>query len=135
MPLFIVVEEGETRDVTIDKDVVTVGRASATDIPLQDIRVSRQHCSFIRKAKTVTVKDGGSQKAAIDGLMDLLGQVTGNGGRAGQALSLQSSATMIQIQQDASVSLTSQAVTASTDVQDNGTATDEQSGRQIDVSV
>jgi len=65
MPTFIVVEEGETRNLSLDKPAITLGRSSQCDIPVKDIRVSRTHCTFLVKDGTVTVRDEGSQNGTF----------------------------------------------------------------------
>ncbi|NJN14583.1 MAG: sigma 54-interacting transcriptional regulator, partial [Planctomycetes bacterium] len=62
---YIVIEEEETRTLTFTKPSVTVGRSSACDIPVKDIRVSRQHCTFQMKEQVVVLKDGGSQNGTF----------------------------------------------------------------------
>jgi transcriptional regulator with GAF, ATPase, and Fis domain len=44
---------------------VTVGRSSATDIPVKDLRVSRKHCTFTREPGGVLLKDLGSQNGTF----------------------------------------------------------------------
>ena len=65
MPTFIVVEEGETRNVSVDKPAITLGRSSQCDIPVKDIRVSRTHCTFLVKDGGLTVRDEGSQNGTF----------------------------------------------------------------------
>jgi len=65
LPTFIIVEDGETRNLSINKPTMTVGRSSANDIPVKDIRVSRQHCTFRTKGSTTVVKDEGSQNGTF----------------------------------------------------------------------
>ncbi|MHC4937614.1 MAG: sigma 54-interacting transcriptional regulator [Planctomycetota bacterium] len=65
MPTFIVIEEGDTKTLTIDKTEVILGRSSSTEIPVKDIRVSRQHCSFLTEGGQTVVKDLGSQNGTF----------------------------------------------------------------------
>jgi len=65
LAVFIVIEEGDTRNLTFNKPSITVGRASACDISVKDIRVSRQHCSFVVREQGVFVRDGGSQNGTF----------------------------------------------------------------------
>jgi len=65
MAAFIVIEEGETRNVSFDKPVITIGRSSQTDIPVKDLRVSRKHCEFLTQEGRVTVRDRGSQNGTF----------------------------------------------------------------------
>ena len=65
MPTFIIVEEGETRNVSIEEDVIKVGRSSANQIPIKDIRVSRHHCTFKVDGGVTLVRDEGSQNGTF----------------------------------------------------------------------
>ncbi|MHC4608293.1 MAG: FHA domain-containing protein, partial [Planctomycetota bacterium] len=65
MPTLIIVEEGETRNVSINKPAIKVGRSSANEIALKDIRVSRHHATFRLKGSTVFVRDEGSQNGTF----------------------------------------------------------------------
>jgi len=65
MPNFIIVEEKDTRNVTVDKPVIAVGRASATDIQIVDIRISRHHCTFYVQEGHLWVRDEGSQNGTF----------------------------------------------------------------------
>ena len=65
MPTFIVVEDGETRNLSVDKPVVTIGRSSGNDIQVKDIRVSRHHCTFGVKEGAWYVRDEGSQNGTF----------------------------------------------------------------------
>jgi len=65
VPTFIMVEDGETRTLSIDKPIVKVGRASGSDIQVKDIRVSRHHCSFLQKEGQTLVRDEGSQNGTF----------------------------------------------------------------------
>ena len=65
MPTFIIVEDGETRSVSIDKDEVKVGRSSVNDIAIKDIRVSRHHCTFRVQDGVTVVYDEGSQNGTF----------------------------------------------------------------------
>ena len=65
MPTFIIIEDGETRDVTSDKPVISLGRSSQNDIPITDIRISRKHCTFRVEGNLVTVCDEGSQNGTF----------------------------------------------------------------------
>ena len=65
MPTFIVVEDGKTRNVTVDKPKVTLGRSSSNDIQVVDVRVSRHHCTFVQREGAVTVRDEGSQNGTF----------------------------------------------------------------------
>jgi len=65
MPTFIVVDEGETRNLRIDKPIITVGRSSQSDIQIKDIRVSRHHCTLLVQDGTITVRDEGSQNGTF----------------------------------------------------------------------
>jgi len=65
VPNFIVVEEGETRDVQVDKPRVTVGRSSANDIQITDVRISRHHCTFVAQQGHMIVCDEGSQNGTF----------------------------------------------------------------------
>ena len=56
--------------------------------------------------QALLAKDGGSQQAAIEGLLNVLGVVAGRGS---QAVSLQSATNVVQIQQQSTVLLTSHA--------------------------
>ncbi|MFI5402636.1 MAG: sigma 54-interacting transcriptional regulator [Planctomycetota bacterium] len=70
MPTFIVVEEGETRNLSFDKASITIGRSSQCDIPVKDLRVSRTHCTFLLKDGGVTIRDEGSQNGTfINGVL------------------------------------------------------------------
>ena len=62
---FILVLDGETRTVNVDKPVVTVGRSSSTDLQVTDIRVSRHHCTFRLKDGVMSVQDEGSQNGTF----------------------------------------------------------------------
>jgi len=62
---FIIVEDGETRNVAFDQEKVKVGRSSANDIPVKDIRVSRHHCTFYRRDNAVFVRDESSQNGTF----------------------------------------------------------------------
>ncbi|MEE8106164.1 MAG: sigma 54-interacting transcriptional regulator [Planctomycetota bacterium] len=65
MPTFVIIEDGETRSVSIDKDQITLGRASRADIVIHDIRCSRLHCTFLVQEGSVSVVDGGSQNGTF----------------------------------------------------------------------
>ncbi|MHC4550109.1 MAG: sigma 54-interacting transcriptional regulator [Planctomycetota bacterium] len=65
MPSFILIEEGKTRNLTIDKPTVTVGRSSTNDIQVVDLRVSRHHCTFLVREGVMTVHDEGSQNGTF----------------------------------------------------------------------
>ena len=65
MPTFIVIEEGDTKAVTIDQKEVTVGRSSAAEIPVRDIRVSRKHAVFTTGGGQTTIRDLGSQNGTF----------------------------------------------------------------------
>ncbi|MHC4135642.1 MAG: sigma 54-interacting transcriptional regulator [Planctomycetota bacterium] len=65
MPTFIVVEDGKTRHVNVDKPAVTLGRSSSNDIPVVDLRVSRHHCTFLVREGVTTVRDEGSQNGTF----------------------------------------------------------------------
>ncbi|MEM8884983.1 MAG: sigma 54-interacting transcriptional regulator [Planctomycetota bacterium] len=65
MPTFIVIEEGDTKTLTIDKTEVVVGRSSSTEIPVKDIRVSRRHCTFLTEEGQTVVRDLGSQNGTL----------------------------------------------------------------------
>ena len=65
MPTFIVVEDGKTRHVTVDKPIVTLGRSSSNGIAVVDLRVSRHHCTFLLREDVMTVRDEGSQNGTF----------------------------------------------------------------------
>ncbi len=65
VPNFIVVEDGETKDVQIDKPRVTVGRSSANDIQITDVRISRHHCTFVAQQGHMMLCDEGSQNGTF----------------------------------------------------------------------
>ena len=59
------IEEGETRNVSLDQAEIFIGRSSATEIPVKDIRVSRKHCVFQTDKNGTTVRDLGSQNGTF----------------------------------------------------------------------
>ena len=65
MPTFIVIEEGDTKTLTIDQKEVTVGRTSSTEIPVRDIRVSRKHVMFVTADGQTIARDLGSQNGTF----------------------------------------------------------------------
>ena len=65
MPTFIVIEEGDTKTLTIDQKEVTVGRSSSAEIPVRDIRVSRKHVVFATADGQTVVRDLGSQNGTF----------------------------------------------------------------------
>jgi len=65
VPTFIVIEEGDTKTLTIDQREVTVGRSSATDIPVRDIRASRRHATFTTENGGTELQDLGSQNGTF----------------------------------------------------------------------
>jgi Nif-specific regulatory protein len=65
MPTYIILEEGQTRTLASDKELVVLGRTSQADIPVRDIRVSRRHCRFVKTGASVTVMDEGSQNGTF----------------------------------------------------------------------
>jgi len=65
MPNYIVIEDGQTRMVASDKDVVVLGRSSQNDIVVRDVRVSRRHCRFVRAGASVSVVDEASQNGTF----------------------------------------------------------------------
>ncbi len=60
LPTFFVVEDGETTQVRVDKSTITVGRSSARDIYVKDIRVSRHHCTLDSAGDDLLVLDKGT---------------------------------------------------------------------------
>jgi transcriptional regulator with GAF, ATPase, and Fis domain len=65
MPTFIVVEDGASKSVTVDKPVITLGRAPTTDIHIVDARISRHHCTFALRDGRMTVRDEASQNGTF----------------------------------------------------------------------
>ncbi|MGQ0613703.1 MAG: sigma 54-interacting transcriptional regulator [Planctomycetaceae bacterium] len=65
MPVYIVEEEGESKTLSLDKPVVVLGRSSAVDIVVRDLRVSRKHCSFHLTGEGVTLVDEASQNGTF----------------------------------------------------------------------
>ncbi|MFQ5489350.1 MAG: hypothetical protein ACE5GE_01400 [Phycisphaerae bacterium] len=78
--------------------------------------------------QAMLAKDGGSQQAAIDGLMNVLGAV---GSRGSQAISIQSATNVVQIQQQSNVLMTSQAALAPEAAQGDPT---DSSGENLDMT-
>jgi len=65
LPSFILIENGETRDVDVDKPVIRLGRSSSNDIQVMDLRVSRHHCTFALRDGRMVVQDEGSQNGTF----------------------------------------------------------------------
>ena len=63
--MFIVVEDGKSRNVSVDKADVTLGRSSSNDIQVVDLRVSRHHCTFLLREGVLSVRDEGSQNGTF----------------------------------------------------------------------
>lgn len=57
MRLIIEDDAGRKLDLTLDADVITVGRDESNDIRLPERNVSRQHCRFLRSAEGLLVED------------------------------------------------------------------------------
>ncbi|MCK6491298.1 MAG: FHA domain-containing protein [Planctomycetes bacterium] len=51
--------EGYTRSA-LDKERMVVGRSSATDLPIRNTTISREHCAFVREGEAWYVLDLGS---------------------------------------------------------------------------
>jgi pSer/pThr/pTyr-binding forkhead associated (FHA) protein len=50
----------EERTFQLDKPRLVVGRDATTDIPIDNLGISRQHCAFMQKGEVFTVQDLGS---------------------------------------------------------------------------
>jgi pSer/pThr/pTyr-binding forkhead associated (FHA) protein len=55
---FVAIDEGP--DITLDRDMVVVGRHPNCDTRLDSLRVSRHHCCMTRENDQVVVRDLGS---------------------------------------------------------------------------
>ncbi len=59
MPLRLVALDGGS-DITIDRDLIVVGRHATCDARLESIRVSRRHCCMTSKNGDLEIRDLGS---------------------------------------------------------------------------
>lgn len=55
--MFILVELEAGREIPIDRQIIIVGRDPQSDVRLESIRVSRQHCVLAASAAGVEVRD------------------------------------------------------------------------------
>ncbi|MCX7681686.1 MAG: FHA domain-containing protein [Anaerolineae bacterium] len=58
---------------TLDKDVVTLGRAPTNDIVINEPQVSRQHARILRQGNTLVIEDLGSTNGTFVNGMRLVG--------------------------------------------------------------
>jgi len=62
---YIIHEDGDNRTLAFDKPQVVLGRSSAADIQVRDIRVSRKHCTFSVGPDGTAVVDEASQNGTF----------------------------------------------------------------------
>ncbi|HVR82854.1 MAG TPA: adenylate/guanylate cyclase domain-containing protein [Planctomycetota bacterium] len=60
MPKLIVKQGGQSRDVLLNKETISIGRTPENDIELKDSLISRKHTSVVRKGDRWVVYDLGS---------------------------------------------------------------------------
>ncbi|MBV8881900.1 MAG: FHA domain-containing protein, partial [Planctomycetaceae bacterium] len=65
MPKLIVKQGGQSRDVLLNKDTISIGRTPENDIELKDSLISRKHTSVVRKGDRWVVYDLGSSNGTF----------------------------------------------------------------------
>lgn len=65
LPKLIVKQGGQSREVPLTKDTVSIGRTPENDIELKDSLISRKHTSIVRKGDRYVVYDLGSSNGTF----------------------------------------------------------------------
>ena len=65
MPKLIVKQGGQSREVPLTKDTISIGRTPENDIELKDSLISRKHTSIVRKGDRYVVYDLGSSNGTF----------------------------------------------------------------------
>ena len=65
MPKLIVKQGGQSREVPLTKDTISIGRTPENDIELKDSLISRKHTSIVRKGDKFVVYDLGSSNGTF----------------------------------------------------------------------
>ncbi|HZE96413.1 MAG TPA: adenylate/guanylate cyclase domain-containing protein [Planctomycetota bacterium] len=65
MPKLIVKQGGQSREVPLNKETISIGRTPENDIELKDSLISRKHTSIVRKGERWVVYDLGSSNGTF----------------------------------------------------------------------
>lgn len=65
MPKLIVKQGGQSREVPLTKDTISIGRTPENDIELKDSLISRKHTSIVKKGERYVVYDLGSSNGTF----------------------------------------------------------------------
>jgi adenylate cyclase len=65
LPKLIVKQGGQSREVPLNKDTISIGRTPENDIELKDSLISRKHTSIVRKGDKFVVYDLGSSNGTF----------------------------------------------------------------------
>jgi len=65
LPKLIVKQGGQSRDVLLNKETISIGRTPENDIELKDSLISRKHTSVVRKGERWVVYDLGSSNGTF----------------------------------------------------------------------
>src|SRR5882672_5684804 len=65
LPKLIVKQGGQSREVPLNKETISIGRTPENDIELKDSLISRKHTSIVRKGERWVVYDLGSSNGTF----------------------------------------------------------------------
>ena len=65
LPKLIVKQGGQSREVPLTKDAISIGRTPENDIELKDSLISRKHTSIVKKGDRYVVYDLGSSNGTF----------------------------------------------------------------------
>jgi adenylate cyclase len=65
LPKLVVKQGGQSRDVPLTKDTISIGRTPENDIELKDSLISRKHTSIVKKGEKYVVYDLGSSNGTF----------------------------------------------------------------------